>query len=71
MKSIFHWTTRIEPSKVIASGIYAAALITCANILASVIKPSETHLTVWVSNSGNVKAYEIVDGQLVPIERKK
>jgi len=68
MGDIRHWVTRIEPSKVVAASIYAAALIVCANIVAGSIKPTQISVSVQIDNKGKVKAYEVIDGSLVPVK---
>lgn len=71
MGDVRHWVTRIEPAKIIAAVIYAAALVACANILANAPRP-KGDLTVVIHNEGNkpvVKAYKVgQDGKLVPVK---
>jgi hypothetical protein len=68
MGHISHFVTRIEPSKVAAAVIYAAALITCSNIIASAIKPTQVTVNLQIDNKGKVKAFEVIDGNLVPLK---
>ena len=68
MADIRHWVTRIEPTRLLAAVIYALALIACANIIASSIKPSQINVNVQIDNKGKVKAYEVIDGNLVPVK---
>jgi hypothetical protein len=67
MSNQWHWVTRIEPSKIAAAVIYAAALIACANIIASAIKPTQVTVNLQIDNKGKVRAFEVVGNTLVPI----
>ena len=68
MGHVSHFVTRIEPSKIAAAVIYAAALIVCANIIAESTKPTQVTVNLQIDNKGKVKAFEVVNGNLVPLK---
>jgi hypothetical protein len=68
MGHVSHFVTRIEPSKIAAAVIYAAALVACANIIANAIKPTQMTVNLQVDNKGKVRAFEVVGNTLVPLK---
>lgn len=73
MGDIRHWVTKIEPTKLAAAGIYAFALIACANIIADALRSKDSmSFTISIQNEGNkpvMKAFKVDSGgNLVPVK---
>jgi hypothetical protein len=62
----FNWT--LLPAVALAGGLFALGMSYVRDGLVG-IKPAHISISVQIDNKGKVKAFEVVDGNLVPLRK--
>lgn len=61
----FNWT--LLPAVVLAGGLFALGMSYVRDGLIG-MKPTQVQMSVQIDNKGKVKAFEVIDGNLVPLK---